>query len=31
MAAVGIILGWIGVAIVVTVVILISLHPDKSQ
>jgi hypothetical protein len=31
MATAGIILGWIGIAIVVTVVILISLHPNKSH
>ena len=29
LATAGIILGWIGIAIVVTVVILISLHPNK--
>jgi hypothetical protein len=31
LATAGIILGWIGIAIVVTVVILISLHPNKSH
>ena len=31
LATAGIILGWIGVAIVVTVAILIALHPNKSQ
>jgi Domain of unknown function (DUF4190) len=31
LATAGIILGWIGIAIVVTAVILISLHPNKSQ
>ena len=31
LATAGIILGWIGIAIVVTVVILIALHPNKTQ
>jgi hypothetical protein len=31
LATAGIILGWIGIAIVVAVVILISLHPNKPQ
>ena len=31
LAAAGIVLGWIGIAIVVTVVILIALHPNKTQ
>jgi hypothetical protein len=31
LATAGIILGWIGIAIVVTAVILIALHPNKSQ
>ena len=31
LATAGLILGWIGMAIVVTVVILIALHPNKSQ
>jgi Domain of unknown function (DUF4190) len=31
LATAGIILGWIGIALVVTVVILIALHPSKSQ
>jgi hypothetical protein len=31
LAAAGIILGWIGIAIVVTVVILIALHPNKTR
>jgi hypothetical protein len=31
LATAGIILGWIGIAFVVTVVILISLHPNKSR
>ena len=31
LATAGIILGWIGIAIVVTVLILIALHPNKTQ
>ena len=31
LATAGIILGWIGIAVVVTVVILIALHPNKSH
>jgi hypothetical protein len=31
LAAAGIILGWIGIAIVATVVILIALHPNKTH